>query len=67
MVFGEENQLFFTASPVDVANKCYYNLGQLSALSILTLGRGPHFFHDKLVDAIFLKMWRGSKLMMLRF
>ena len=23
MVFGEENQLLFTASPVDVADKCY--------------------------------------------
>ena len=53
MVFGEENRLFFTASPVDVADKCYYKLGQLSALSILTLRRGPHCFHDKLVDAIF--------------
>ena len=29
MVFGEDNQLFFTASPVDVADKCYYKLGQL--------------------------------------
>ena len=53
MVFGEENQVFFTASPVNVADKCYYKLGQLSVLSILTLGRGPHCFHDKLVDAIF--------------
>ena len=52
MVFGEENQLFFTASPVDVPDKCYYKLGQLSALSILTLGRGLHCFHGKLVDAI---------------
>ena len=62
MVFGEENQLFFTASPVDVANKCYYKLGQLSALSILTLGRGPHCFHDKLVDAIFSKNVEGVKV-----
>ena len=39
MVFSEENQLFFTASPVDVADNCYYKLVQLSALSILTLAR----------------------------
>ena len=61
MVFGEENQLFFTASHVDVADKCYCKLGQLSALSILTLDRGPHYFHDKLVDAIFSKNVEGVK------
>ena len=62
MVFGEENQLFFTASPVDVPDKCYYKLGQLSALSILTLGRGPHCFHEKLVDAICSKNVEGVKV-----
>ena len=62
MVFGEENQLFFTASPVDVADKCYYKLGQLSALSILSFGRGLHCFQDKLVDAIFSKNVEGVKV-----
>ena len=62
MVFSEENQFFFTASPVDVADKCYYKLGQLSALSILTLSRGPHCFHDNLVDATFSKNVEGVKV-----
>ena len=55
MVFGEEKQVFFTASHADVADQCYYKLGQLSALSILPFVRDPHCFHDKLVDAIFSK------------
>ena len=67
MVFGEDNQLFFTASPVDVADKCYYKLVQLSALSILTLGRGPHCFMINWLIQFFVKMWRDSKSMMLRF
>ena len=62
MVFSEENQFFFTASPVDVADKCYNKLGQLSALSILTLSRGPHCFHDNLVDATFSKNVEGVKV-----
>ena len=62
MVFGDENQFFFKTSTVDVADKCYYQLGQLSPLSILTLGRGPHCFHDKLVDAIFSKNVEGVKV-----
>ena len=62
MVFGEENQLFVTASLVDVADKCYYKLGQLSALSILTSGQGLHCFHDKLADATFSKNVEGVKV-----
>ena len=62
MVFGEENQLFFIASPVNVADKCNYKLRQLLALSILTLGRGPHCFQDKLIDAIFSKNVEGVKV-----
>ena len=62
MVFGEENQVLFTASPVDVADKCYYKLGQLSALSILTSGQGLHCFHDKLADATFSKNVEGVKV-----
>ena len=62
MVFGEQNQLFFAASLVDVADKCYYKSGQLSALSILNLGRRPQCFHDKLVDAIFSKNVEGVKV-----
>ena len=62
MVFGDENQFFFKTSTVDVADKCYYQLGQLSPLSILTLGRGPYCFHDKLVDAIFSKNVEGVKV-----
>ena len=62
MVFGEENQLFFIASPVNVADKCNYKLRQLLALSILTLGRGPHCFQDKLIDAIFSKNAEGVKV-----
>ena len=67
MVFSEENQLFFTASPVDVGDECYYKLVQLSALSILTLGRGPHCFMINWLIQFFVKMWRDSKSMMLRF
>ena len=62
MVFGEENQVFFTASPVDVADKCYYKLGQLSTLSVLSLGRGLHCFQFKLLDAIFSKNVEGVKV-----
>ena len=65
MVFGEENQLFFTASLVDVADKCYYKSGQLSALSILNLAH--IVFMINWLMQFFLKMWRESKSMMLRF
>ena len=65
MVFGEENQLFFTASLVDVSDKCYYKSGQLSALSILNLAH--IVFMINWLMQFFLKMWRESKSMMLRF
>lgn len=50
--FGERYKLFFTALTDAVIKKHYFVLGQLSALSILHIGRGPQCLHPGIVDRI---------------
>ena len=51
--FGTGNKLFFTALPTAIISKEYCILGQLCALAILHIGRGPTCFHLRLVEAVF--------------
>lgn len=51
--FGSSDQLLFTSLTDAVISKQYRLLGQLSALAISTIGRGPHCFHPAVVDYIF--------------
>ena len=51
--FGTGNKLFFTALPTAIISKEYCILGQLCALAILHIGRGPACFHLCLVEAVF--------------
>ena len=51
--FGTGNKLFFTALPTAIISKEYCILGQLYALAILHIGRGPTGFHLCLVEAVF--------------
>uniref|UniRef100_A0A7M5VC91 HECT domain-containing protein n=2 Tax=Clytia hemisphaerica TaxID=252671 RepID=A0A7M5VC91_9CNID len=50
--FGEKYKLLFTALTDAVIKKHYFVLGQLSALSILHIGRGPQCLHPGIVDRI---------------
>ena len=51
--FGTGNKLFLTALPTAIISKEYCILGQLCALAILHIGRGPTCFHLCLVKAVF--------------
>ena len=54
LVFGKETEILSTSNPACTAKK-YYFLGQLCAVAMLNLGRGPQCFHKSLVEAIFDK------------
>ena len=51
--FGTDNSLFFTGSPQNVISNDYYFLGQLCAVSIVQIGRGPNCFNPALVKFLF--------------
>ena len=53
--FGDKYSLLFAASPEAVMKKQYFMLGQLSALSIVLIGRGPHCFNGDLVRYLFTR------------
>ena len=53
LVFGRSQSLFFTAIPEVVMHKRYNTLGQLSALAILTNGRGLSCLNKLLVHTLF--------------
>ena len=53
LVFGRSQSLFFTAIPEAVMHKKYHTLEQLSALAILTIGRGPSCLNKLLVHTLF--------------
>ena len=53
LVFGEPTSLAFQLSSEGILQKQFYKLGQLSAYSILLLGRGPECFHPAVVRALF--------------
>ena len=51
--FGSTSSLVPTAAPDKLQAKMYYILGQLSGVSILTIGRGPECIHPSVARAIF--------------
>ena len=51
--FGNERRLLFTSATESVVEKHYRIIGQLSALAILHLGRGPHCFHPSVINYMF--------------
>ena len=53
LVLGEPTSLAFQLSREVILQKQFYKLGQLSAYSILLLGRGPECFHPAIVRALF--------------
>ena len=53
LVFGRSQSLLFTAIPGAVMHKKYHTLEQLSALAILTIGRGPSCLNTLLVHTLF--------------
>ena len=53
LLFGCRSTQFFTALPEAIRLNQYQFLGQVSALSILKIGRGPECLHPLLVDSIF--------------
>ena len=53
LVFGEQTSPAFQLSCEVILQKQFYKLGQLSAYSILLLGRGPECFHPAIVRALF--------------
>ena len=53
LFFGSSNKLLFASLTDAVIAKQYRLLGQLSALSIFTVGRGPHCLHPAVVDYMF--------------
>ena len=48
--FGENDELFFTSLTEAVLKRHYFVLGQLSALAILNIGRGPQCFNAAVAD-----------------
>ena len=44
---------FFRNSPLDCLSKTYFTLGQLTALSIMKIGRGPECLNDIIVLKLF--------------
>ena len=51
--FGESTSLTFQLSSKCILQKQFYKLGQLSACSILLLGRGPERFHPAVLRVLF--------------
>lgn len=51
--FGSSNELMFTSFTDAVIQKQYYILGQLAALAILNIGRGPQCFHSVVTEVMF--------------
>ena len=53
LFFGESTKLFFKATPESIMNKTYFLIGQLAALAIIKVGRGPECFHKMLVQSLY--------------
>ena len=51
--FENESILLFTSATKSVVEKHYKIIGQLSALAILHLGRGPHCYHPSVINYMF--------------
>lgn len=53
MFFGNKEYLFFQSSPKDVLTRKYFLLGQLCAMAIIYIGRGPQAFSRSVVNYMF--------------
>ena len=53
LVFGDNNNVFFKMLPVSVQGKQYFMLGQLCALAIIKIGRGPECLNPSVVKCLF--------------
>ena len=53
VVYGTQNNIFFRNSPLNCLSKTYFTLGQLMALSIIKIGRGPECLNDIIVLKLF--------------
>ena len=53
LFFGNESRLLFTSATESVVEKHYRIIGQLSALAILHLRRGPHCFRPSVINYMF--------------
>ena len=53
LFFGADTALCFKAAPEKIMRHYYFRTGQLCAVSILNLGRGPECLHPIIVRAIF--------------
>ena len=51
--FRNGSRLLFTLATESLVEKHYRIIGQLSALAILHLGRGPHCFHPSVINHMF--------------
>ena len=55
MFFANQDDIFFKLSRKCKMKKNYYILGQLAGFAICNIGRGPEFFHQFVVKALFSK------------
>ena len=53
LFMGKKNFMLFNCIPEDVINKRYNTMGQLTALPILYINRGPECFHHEVVNYLF--------------
>ena len=53
LFFGEESQAFFSCVPQDIMDKKYKMLGQITALLMLCINRGPECLHQNVVNSLF--------------
>ena len=53
LFFGKKGQAFFNCVPQDIMDKKYKMLGQIKALSILYINRGPECLHQSAVNSLF--------------
>lgn len=52
-VFGDQSELCFIGNAETIMSNVYYKLGQLVAVSILVLGRGPEALHPAIVRSMY--------------
>ena len=53
LFFWKKSQAFFNCVPQDIMDKKYKMLGQITALSMLYINRGPEWLHQRVVNSLF--------------
>lgn len=53
LFFWKKSQAFFNCVPQDIMDKKYKMLGQITALSMLYINRGPEWLHQSVVNSLF--------------